>query len=73
MKYSQIKLNLISGGVSQRQVREECIRRGYQVNLAQVNTALDDELCNLIQSIANEMIETDLKNRSLLENENGNS
>ena len=73
MKYSQIKLGLISGGVSQRQVREECIRRGYQVNLAQVNTALDDELCNLIQSIANEMIQRSTVNRVLLENQNGNS
>ena len=65
MKYSQIKLDLIAGGVTQGQVREEMIRRGYQVNLAQVNTALDDELCNLIQSVANEMIKSS-------ENANGN-
>lgn len=57
MKYSQIKLDLISAGIPQREVLEACKSSGVHVNLAQVNTALDDELCRHIQRTASDLID----------------
>lgn len=75
MNYSKIKLDLIASGLSQREVREECIRRGYKVNHAQVNTALDVDLCKTIQDIATEMVEQSSFGRAqtMMEIANGNS
>jgi|TARA_A100001011_G_C14255695_1_gene819991 hypothetical protein len=56
MKYSQIKLDLISAGIPQREVLEACKSAGVHVNMAQVNTALDDELCKHIQRTASDLI-----------------
>ena len=68
MKYSQIKLDLISAGIPQREVLEACKSSGVHVNLAQVNTALDDELCRHIQRTASDLID---KKRET-ENKHGN-
>ena len=56
MKYSQIKLDLISAGIPQREVLEAGKSSGVHVNMAQVNTALDDELCKHIQRTASDLI-----------------
>lgn len=56
MKYSQIKLDLISAGIPQREVVDACCNAGIHVNMAQVNTALDDELCRHIQRTASDLI-----------------
>ena len=56
MKYSQIKLDLISAGIPQREVVDACFNAGIHVNMAQVNTALDDELCRHIQRTASDLI-----------------
>ena len=58
MDYSQIKLDLISAGIPQREVLEACVNSGVHVNLAQVNTALDNELCKYIQKVAYDLIST---------------